>query len=304
MAVAAWLGGRVCLERQWPRLLAVSVLVLALAGGALASLSSVAIVFMAVAALAATLRWRIETALALVVAAPLSLVVSAPGAGTHVGAVVGGLAATLTGAILGISRREARAELLAGRNHLARELHDVLAHTLSALSLQLEALGAIMGGGQRPEVREQLEATKRLVRESLGEARGAVLALREDGGPLEEQLAKLAGERRATLTVEGSPRSLPADVVLALFRVAQEALTNVVKHAPGATACVTLGYGPSALTLSVENGPPVAPPPATLAEAGAGFGLQGIRERMLLIGGRVDAGPHGTGWRVEAEVPA
>ena len=98
----------------------------------------------------------------------------------------------------------------------------------------------------------------------------------------------------------------PPDVTLALYRVAQEALTNVVKHAPGAEAEIELW--PSAedrVTLSVSQLPPVATvagPPS--GGSGAGYGLQGIQERVLLIGGRVEAGPAGNGWRVEAEVPA
>ena len=129
----------------------------------------------------------------------------------------------------------ARAELLAGRNHLARELHDILAHTLSALSLQLEALDALIDVGRpTPEVRAQPDSLRRLVREGLDEARGAVRALREDAPPLEEQLARLSGDRHASLSVVGVPRRLAPDVSLALYRVAQEALTNVAKHAAGA----------------------------------------------------------------------
>ena len=202
----------------------------------------------------------------------------------------------------------ARAELLAGRNHLARELHDILAHTLSALSLQLEALDALIevGPGPTPEVRAQLDGLRRLVREGLDDARGAVRALREDAPPLEEQLARLSGDRHASLSVEGVPRRLAPDVSLALYRVAQEALTNVAKHAPGAPTEVDLAFVDGQVRLAVRNGPSGHPSNGSgkLHRSGAGYGLQGIRERVLLLGGQVEAGPAGDGWQVEAEVPA
>jgi signal transduction histidine kinase len=201
----------------------------------------------------------------------------------------------------------ARAELFAGRNHLARELHDILAHTLSALSLQLEALDALIDHGPEPslEVRKQLDGIRRLVREGLDDARGAVRALREDPPPLEDQLAKLSGDRHASLKVDGVPRRLAPDVSLALYRVAQEALTNVAKHAPGAKAELDLAFTDDEVRLAIRNGPGGrANGSARLAGSGAGYGLQGIRKRVLLIGGQVQAGPEGDGWRVEAEVPA
>ena len=118
--------------------------------------------------------------------------------GRSYGIALGGLAAILAGALIGISRRltverteqaartevktaraeveRGRAELLGERNHLAREIHDVLAHTLAALSLQLEAFATVVDGepGTSPAVREQLEKTRLLVHEGLNEARGAV----------------------------------------------------------------------------------------------------------------------------------
>jgi len=141
------------------------------------------------------------------------------------------------------------------------------------------------------------------VRDGLDEARGAVAALREDLPPLDERLAKLAGERHAGIQVEGLPRELAADVALALYRVAQEALTNAAKHAPGAPVTVQLDYQEKEVNLLVSNPPPPSPPVAP-DNSGGGYGLQGIRERILLVGGRVEAGPAGGGWRVEAAVPA
>jgi signal transduction histidine kinase len=307
-----------------------SWLLMAAAGGALSAFATLGLVFVGVSALAAGMTWPAEKAAAVAAVGPLASLVSAWGAGTALLIAVWATTSALGGLTLGIARRQtqeraaqaarvqvsearadaerARAELLAGRNHLARELHDILAHTLSAMSLQLEALNALIEAGPepKPEVRTQLDGVRRLVREGLDDAKGAVRALREDVPPLEDQLVKLSDDRHAGLRVEGVPRALAPDVSLALYRVAQEALTNVAKHAPGATAEVDLDFAEGQVRLSVRNGPPGcrANGSALLAGTGAGYGLQGIRERVLLLGGRVQAGPEGDGWRVEAEVPA
>ncbi len=329
VAVVAWLGWTISRLRRVPGLSRVCLAVLALAGGALAVVAPLALVFVAAASLGASIAWSLDRAAALVAAGPVATLVTALAAGHKLGVVLGGVAAALSGTVIGISRRlaqehtvqaarmqitearaeaeAARAELLAGRNHLARELHDVLAHTLSALSLQLEALDALISA-DRPapaEVRSQLDRTKRLVRDGLDEARGAVQALREDAPPLEDQLAKLAGDRHAEIEIAGMPRQLPPDVSLTLYRVAQEALTNTVKHAPGAAVHIRLGFHDERVSLSVANGPGRANGNGSpLADSGSGYGLQGIRERVLLIGGQVEAGPADEGWLVQAEVPA
>jgi signal transduction histidine kinase len=195
---------------------------------------------------------------------------------------------------------------LGERNHLARELHDVLAHTLAALSLQLEAFATVVDAEPQasPAVGEQLERTRRLVREGLDEARGAVRALRDDALPLDERLRDLSEQHDAAFTISGTPRPLPGEVVLALFRVAQEALTNVMKHAAGAATLVGLHYDADSVALVVEN----ASPPANghgnpLGDSGGGFGLRGIGERLALLGGQVEAGPTADGWRVTATAP-
>jgi signal transduction histidine kinase len=346
-AVAGWLGWVVSRFRPGGRLAPASLLVMGVTGGALVAFAALAMVFVGVAALGATSGWTPRRAAGLALPGPAAMLVAVLADAHGLGIAVGALAATLAGAVMGISRRQAheqsqqatlmavtearadaeraRAELLAGRNHLARELHDVLAHTLSALSLQLEALDALMSADPpSPAVRDQLDRTKRLVREGMSEARGAVRALREDVLPLEEQLVRLADERHATMEIGGEPRRLSADVSLALYRVAQEALTNVVKHAPGADAAIELGFGSDCVQLTVSNGPVHPGHPAPLAPYGGGYGLQGLRERVLLLGGQVEAGPVGDGpvgdgpvadgpveaapfaggWRVRAVVPA
>ncbi len=325
IAWVVWTGARIASLRT---LAVVSLAVMAVSGGILAGLSSLAEVFVGVAALGATMVRPLPVSIWTAAAGPLAMLVTRAVAGLPLSYALGGLGAASAGTILGVTRRgsveraerqaelkvsearadaeRARAELLAGRNHLARELHDVLAHTLSALSLQLEALDAVLGreSAVPPAVTEQLEATKRLLREGLEEARGAVRALREDSVPLEDQLAKLAGDRGATMEVVGSSRSLGSDLSLALYRVAQEALTNAAKHAPGSSVALTLGFCDGNVNLSVSNElAPVAGNGSLLAASGAGYGLQGIRERVLLLGGTVEAGPRSGSWVVDARVP-
>ncbi len=299
---------------------------MAMSGGALAAFEPSALVFTGVAALGAAITASVPTAAVVGVLGWLSLLAAALAHGSSHDVLIGGLAAVFAGLLIGFTRREAveragrqaqmqleteraeversRAELLAERNHLAREIHDVLAHTLSALSLQLEAFGTVVDAdpGTSAAVREQLERTRHLVREGLDEARGAVQALRDDAAPLDEQLAKLCAQHQAGFSQTGSARPLSPPVTLALHRVAQEALTNVLKHAAGARAAVALDYGVDRVALTVDNDR--TSPSTVLAETGGGHGLRGITERIALIGGRVEAGPSSSGWRVAAEVPA
>jgi signal transduction histidine kinase len=303
---------------------------MAAAGGALSPLGPLALVFVGVSALGAGLGWGLRKATAVDVVAVAATLISAAALDHSFSVLVGAAAAALAGTVTGVSRREslerveqqvlwsvereradlaaARAELLGERNQLARELHDVLAHTLAALSLQLEALDATVegdGGQVSPAVAEQIDKTKRLVREGLSEARIAVRALREDSAPLADQLAQLAAERSATFSSTGEVRRLPPPVTLALYRAAQEGLTNVMKHAPGADTGVELSFGEGRVAVSVINGRPAeGGEDAGLATSGGGFGLAGIKERLLLLGGEVEAGPFDSGWRLVAEVPA
>jgi signal transduction histidine kinase len=305
------------------------LIILSLAGGALSAFAPTAMVFCGVAMLGAALIWPIRVAALVGAGGWLAMFVSVGASGATYAIAVGGLAAILAGAIIGISRRltvertqqaarmevqtaraeveRARAELLGERNHLAREIHDVLAHTLAALSLQLEAFGTVVDSepGTSSAVREQLEKTRRLVHEGLDEARGAVQALRDDAAPLGEQLAKLAARHGADFTTTGAVRPLPPPVVMGLYRVAQEALTNVMKHAPGARTSVHLGFDAGRVSLTVDNAAATDGRAAIafLAASGGGYGLRGIAERLALLGGQVEAGPTPDGWRVAAKVP-
>lgn len=312
-------------DRAGSLLSATSVALMAAAGGALAAFVPLALVFCGVAALAAMQAWSARAAVPLLPLAPLGVVAAAAGGAGSWIELANVAGAVVAGAIIGASRRQAqltlaaatqaqlsearadaeraRAELLEGRNHLARELHDVLAHTLSALSLHLEALDALVAAGpaRAAEVRAELDQTRRLVREGVADARGAVRALRDDLGPLEDQLARLTSERAGTVEVRGQPRRLPPDVTLVLYRVAQEALTNATKHARS-PAAVLVEFGEREVVLTVTNPLPCTVPPG--GEGDGGYGLQGIRERVLLVGGRVETGPEGDAWRVRVEVPA
>lgn len=326
-SAAGWLGWLVGRSRSAAGLTAVSLTAFGLAGGALTAFAPLGLVFVGVAALGAAMAWDTHEAVWIALSGPAAMAIALAATGKTNGYLGAGAAAVIAGGAMGISRRQslqaaareaeiqvsearadaerARAELLAGRNHLARELHDVLAHTLSALSVRLEALDAVVVSGG--DARGELDLVKRLVRDGLDEARGAVRALREDSPPLEEALALLATDRGVALDVSGLPRRVGPDVGLALYRVAQESLTNVVKHAPGAVAKVSLVFADGSVRLAVVDecrNPGAAADRTPLSGTGGGHGIQGMRERILLLGGRVEAGPTEHGWRVHAEVPA
>ncbi|MBS1679595.1 MAG: sensor histidine kinase [Actinobacteria bacterium] len=213
-----------------------------------------------------------------------------------------------------LARNEAAA--LDERSRIARELHDVLAHSLSALSVELE--GARLLALDRNVDSDVIAAIGRAHRHAasgLDEARAAIQALRGDSVPGPDKLEDLIEEFRAhgitcTLEISGKPRRLPSEAALAVYRTAQEALTNVRKHAEEAErVAIRLDYDPDGVQLIVadsagDGGEPRVPQPATLAGAGSGYGVSGMRERAELIGGRLLAGPTEDGFRVELWVPA
>jgi signal transduction histidine kinase len=198
----------------------------------------------------------------------------------------------------------ARTHVLAERQRLAREIHDILAHTLSAQVVQLENARLLLArGADRDAVRAQIDQAQRLARDGLAETKRALHSLRGEARPLPEALGALAETAGARLRVEGSPGPVEPEASLALERTVQEALTNVRKHAPGATADVTLRFLPDGYAVEVvDTGGGAAP----LADTGPGYGLTGMRERAELLGGRLEAGPdpRGTGYRVALWVPA
>ncbi|WP_055586810.1 histidine kinase [Streptacidiphilus griseoplanus] len=201
---------------------------------------------------------------------------------------------------------EAETAALAERARIAREIHDVLAHSLSAQLVHLEAARLMLDSGTAPEqVRERVVAARRMALEGLTETRQALSALRGEFTPVGEFLAALAAAEGARLEVEGVARPLAADAGLAVRRTAQEAVTNVRKHAAGAGCVLRLRYLEHMVELEVRNTRTGRREGLSeLAASGSGYGLLGMRERAELLGGTLESGPDEGGWRVRLRVPA
>ena len=206
--------------------------------------------------------------------------------------------------------REARqqAAALAERSRLARDLHDVLAHSLSALAVQLEAsrLTAINMGAGKTLV-DQLASGRKLASIGMLEAQRALQLLREGSAPGPVGLHSLVSETSAmlgipvTLEVHGAPRPLDGEAGITLYRVVQEALTNVAKHAGrGARVTVRLAWAPGSVEVSIvdKGGDGVS-----AALPSSGCGLTGMVERVTLAGGRLRAGPSEGGFTVHLWLP-
>lgn len=203
---------------------------------------------------------------------------------------------------------QARAAALGERLRVAREIHDVLAHSLAALSIRLEVVQVLLADGDAGAAQTQLEQSQQLVAQGIAETREAVAALRTDAPPLTVELARLVDAHsrdsgfEASFTVEGEPRELPADTELACRRIAQEALTNAHKHAPGAAVAARLAYHPSEVRLLVRTAGGSGS--SRMSNDGGGYGIAGMRERAELLHGRVRAGEVEGGWEVELCIPA
>jgi signal transduction histidine kinase len=204
---------------------------------------------------------------------------------------------------------ELRAAALAERQRLARDMHDVLAHSLSGLLLQLEGARLLALANPADErLAGTIDRAHELARGGLDEARRAIGMLRDDELPGPDRLAALTRAFEADtgvparFTSSGTPRELASAVRLALYRVTQEALTNVRKHARPDRVEVRLEYLEHEVILAVEDfsANPGEPP----AGPGGGYGLTGMRERAELLGGTLAAGPAGAGFLVLLRVPA
>jgi len=202
------------------------------------------------------------------------------------------------------------------RARIARELHDVVAHNVGLIVLQAGGARSVLGTDP-DRARMALQQVEETGRQTLAEMRHLVGILRVDEGasrqplPRLERLPALLDEARASgltveLTVEGSVVELPAGLELAAYRLVQEALTNVRKHAPTSRAEVRVRYEPDRLRIEVsdDGGPSGAVRDPARNASGPGHGLIGMRERVQLYEGRMEAGPLSDGgFRVEAVLP-
>ena len=205
---------------------------------------------------------------------------------------------------------QAMAAVLEERTRIARELHDIVAHAVSMMVVQAGAAEQVVEDD--PEfTRRALETIRSTGADALSEMRRVVAMLRDSDDPgdltpqpgLDALPALVEDVRgaglRATLAVEGEPRPLPAGVGLAAYRIAQEALTNVRRHASATEVSVRVGYEPEAVRIEVvDDG-------VGSADPGGGHGLAGMRERAAMYGGSVEVGSvNGSGFAVRATLPA
>jgi len=263
---------------------------------------------------------------------PIGLVIAHASAGT----ALGYLAGNAVWLMIGISRRQARlatrrnqqlleqqqaaheqqarASALAARQTAARDIHDVLAHSLGGLVIQLDAAEALLESGRTADAQAKVGQARRLAADGLADARRAVAALRspDETGASEQAPSDLAGaverllrahrelggEVVAHIELAATPQPLPASVATAFERALQEALSNARRHAPGAPVDVELDAGDGRLRLTVSNPAPIS---SARSDAGGGHGLTGMTERFAeLDGGSVSADERGGRFVVEA----
>jgi len=331
-----WWAVRPSSERITPELW-----VMAVAGGLLcgASPGSAASAFVFVAVVAAGIRVELVTAKWVAVAGTAALAIGDivyHNVGLGLLAYTLGFAASALAAsnsrqsveraeqaelLLAQTQRSQEEQLRAARleesARIAREIHDVLAHALAGLTIQLEATTSLIEqGADRSELLARVQRAHELARDGLRETRLAVGALRGDLMSAPAGIEALVTDYRsgtgaeAALTIDGDTRRLAGPRGQAVLRVIQEALTNVRKHAPGAAVAVIVHAGTQPgeeVVVTIEDRAPVpslAPASAgSLAASGGGYGLAGMRERARGLGGTVNAGASADGWRVELRLP-
>ena len=319
--------------RAWGLPIALGVMAAAAGVAALTSGGGQSLVaFAGVAAITAGTDTELPTAIAVAVAGILPIWIAGPIIGVTFGTLAGYPLLIVACLSFGRNRRsyrvqaeqaaalleqyervraeQRRADGLDERARIAREIHDVLAHSLGALGIQIQAAKAMLTDHRDIDrAVETLATAQRMAADGLTETRRAVHALRVDTLPLGEELAGVVDTHRqryhvpVTFETSGTTRALPPDASLALLRTAQEALVNAAKHAPGQQVAVRLDYGDGGVRLSVVNhlngaGAPVRKPGST-----GGYGLTGMRERLRLLNGTLLAGPRDDEWAVTAELP-
>jgi signal transduction histidine kinase len=200
----------------------------------------------------------------------------------------------------------ARLSVRRERARIARELHDIVAHHLAVIVIQAGA-GRMADPGRVDEAAERFRSIRQSGDQALTEMACLVDVLHADkeadAGDRLRLLLDDADARGLELRVTHLPADvrLPADAEDAAYRVVQEGLTNAMKHAPGAEVDVRLGMNGDSLEIVVRNRGDSRP--STLADSGSGLGLTGMRERIESAGGRLDAGPDGDGWCLQARLP-
>jgi signal transduction histidine kinase len=334
LALLAWIAVDVR-PRYRARGLPVALGVMAIAGGVAAVTSGsgqTLVAFACVAAFWAGSETDLPASIAVAVAGIVSIWVAGGIAGSNFGTMAGDPLLLAVCTMFGLQRRsyrvqaeqsaallaqherlraeQRRADVLDERTRIAREIHDVLAHSLGALGIQIQAAKAILTDhGDVDRAVEALTTAQRMAADGLTETRRAVHALRVDTLPLGEELAALVDTHRkryhvpVTLETSGMARALPPDASLALLRTAQEAMVNAAKHAPGRRVAVRLGYGENDVRLSVVNGLDGDGASVGRPDNTGGYGLTGMRERLRLLAGTLRAGPKENDWTVTAELP-
>src|SRR5215469_2743831 len=312
---------------------------------------SAMVAFTFVAAMAAGADYDLIGALAVTGAGVLAIEVSGLAFDQGYGVLLGGPTIVISGLIIGRNRgayriqAEQAAQLLAQRDALqaeqrradrlderariAREIHDVLAHSVGALGIQIQAARAVLADhGDIERADEILDAAQRMAAEGLVDTRRAVHALRAGTLPLDEELARVSDtyaqryQVAASFDIGGVPAPLPPDATIALLRIAQESLVNAAKHAAGQGVSVRLDYSDTDVRLTVRNdlaagtdtsantgtgtggqGGARAPGAPAVSTVNGGYGLTGMRERLRLLNGTLQAGRRGNQWVVTAELP-
>jgi signal transduction histidine kinase len=340
LALLAWtlIDAHPAAARYHDRALAVIVGVMAAGAGLAAGAGyggSAMVAFGFVAAMVAGSETSLATALVVTGAGILAMEISGLAFGGSYGILLGLPSIVLAGMVIGRNRgayriqaeqaaqllaqrdklqaEQRRADLFDERARIAREIHDVLAHSLGALGIQIQAARAVLTDhGDVERAAEILAGAQRMAAEGLVDTRRAVHALRADTLPLDEELARASDTYAqryrvaASFDIGGSPAPLPPDATIALLRIAQESLVNAAKHAAGQGVAVRLDYSDADVRLTVRNDLPPGAAAGTGTAVGTvngGYGLTGMRERLRLLNGTLEAERRDDQWVVTARLP-